>query len=119
MDGFGNRGLKLRTTPGATARVTIRRLNIAERLYRLTGQGIYGDTMLLGRKPPIRDPVLNGRVLGQDSVMATLYRGKIYWFWGDTQRESYPLGQFASAGAISSTVRSSIRSGDRVGTAAA
>ncbi len=100
-DGFGNRGLKLRTTPGKTARVPIRRLNIAERLYRVTGQGIYRDTVLLGRKTPIQQPLLDGRVLGQDSVVATPYGGKIYWFWGDTLRESYPLGNFATAGATS------------------
>jgi len=100
-DGFGMRGKALRTTPGATARLTVRRTNIAERLYRVTGQGIYRDTALAGLEPPIRRPVLNGRVLGQDSVFAVPYRGKLYWFWGDTNRESYPLGQFATSGATS------------------
>jgi len=100
-DGFGYRGVRLRTTPGATARVAIKRKNIAERLYRITGQGIYRDTVLLGRKPPIRVPLLNGRVLGQDSVFTVPYRGRLYWFWGDTSRESYPLGQFAMSGATS------------------
>jgi len=57
--------------------------------------------MLLGRKPPIKEPLLNGRVMGQDSVQTALYRGRIYWFWGDTSRESYPLGHFATAGATS------------------
>lgn len=33
--------------------------------------------------------------------MATIYRDKIYWFWGDTDRESYPLGHFATGGATS------------------
>jgi len=100
-DGFGFRGKRLRTTPGGTATIRMKRKNIAERLYRITGQGIYRDTVLLGRKPPTRQPVLNGRVLGQDSVMALPYRGKIYWFYGDTSRESYPLGQFAMSGATS------------------
>ena len=31
----------------------------------------------------------------------TPYQGKIYWFFGDTQRPSYPLGQFATSGATS------------------
>jgi len=100
-DGFGFRGKVLRTNPGGTARLSIRRKNIAERLYRVTGQGIYRDTVLVGRRSPIREPVLNGRVLGQDSAMAAVYRGKVYWFWGDTQRESYPLGNFAMSGATS------------------
>ena len=85
-DGFGYRGEMLRTTPGGVERLSIRRKNIAERLYRITGQGIYRDTVLVGRKAPIKEPLLNGRVLGQDTVMATPYRGRIYWFWGDTNR---------------------------------
>jgi len=100
-DGFGFRGTTLRTTPGGVARLSIRRRNIAQRLYRITGQGIYRDTVLVGRRAPTREPLLNGRVLGQDSVSAVPYRGKIYWFWGDTSRESYPLGQFAMSGATS------------------
>lgn len=100
-DGFGYRGSTLRTKPGQAARLSIRRKNIAERLYRITGQGIYRDTLLAGRKAPIKQPLLNGRVLGQDTVMAAAYRGKIYWFWGDTNRESYPLGHFATSGAAS------------------
>jgi hypothetical protein len=100
-DGFGFRGVKLRPTAGGSATVKIKRLNIAERLYRVTGQGIYRDSLLLGRAAPIEQPAINGRVLGQDSVQSAIYRGKIYWFWGDTNRESYPLGQFSTSGATS------------------
>ncbi len=100
-DGFGFRGVRFHTSPGESGRLKIQRINIAERLYRITGQGIYGESVLLGHDPRLADPVLNGRVLGQDTVMAAVYRGKIYWFWGDTQRESYPLGQFATSGATS------------------
>ncbi|HUU10839.1 MAG TPA: hypothetical protein VM431_09910 [Phycisphaerae bacterium] len=100
-DGFGYRGTRLRTTPGGTARLAVQRLNIAERLYRVTGQGIYRDSVLAGRRPPTHDPVLSGGVLGQDSVFGVPYRGKLYWFWGDTNRASYPLGQFATSGATS------------------
>jgi hypothetical protein len=100
-DGFGYRGKTLHTTPGDGATIQITRNNIAERLYRITGQGIYRDTVLTGGKPPLKKPVLNGRVLGQDTVMAAVYKDKIYWFWGDTDRESYPLGHFAVSGATS------------------
>ena len=48
-------------------------LQIAERLYRVTGGGIYRDTVLAGEQPPLREPVLNGQVLGQDTVIATPY----------------------------------------------
>ncbi|MHC4519441.1 MAG: hypothetical protein ACYTAS_12695, partial [Planctomycetota bacterium] len=46
-------------------------------------------------------PVLNGQVTGQDSVFTCLYRGRVFWMWGDTSRPSYPLGHFAMSGAVS------------------
>ena len=39
-DGFGYRGTALETTPGGKATLRVRRLNVAERLYRITGAGI-------------------------------------------------------------------------------
>jgi hypothetical protein len=98
-DGFGIRGVTLDTNPGESARLKIKRLNIAERLYRITGQGIYRDTVLLGRKPPIAGPLLNAQVTGQDGILNAVYRGKLYWFYGDTGRLSYVLGNFAMTGA--------------------
>lgn len=100
-DGFGYAGRTLDVQPGGSATVRLKRINIAERLYRITGQGIYRDTVLLGIQPPLAEPVLDAQVLGQDSVQATVYRGKIYWFWGDTQRARYPLGHFQTSGATS------------------
>ncbi len=100
-DGFGERGVKLRPAPGASAQIKIKRLNIAERLYRITGEGIYRDSVLCGDKVPLAQPLLNGLVMGQDTVMATPYKGKIYWFWGDTNRVAYPLGNFHTSGATS------------------
>ncbi|PYM12599.1 MAG: hypothetical protein DME18_11005, partial [Verrucomicrobia bacterium] len=100
-DGFGNRGVKLKPTRGGSAVIKIKRINIAERLYRVTGQGIYRDSVLAGQPVPLKEPALNARVTGQDTVIATPYRGKIYWFWGDTERASYPLGNFAASGATS------------------
>ncbi|GMU81786.1 MAG: hypothetical protein AMXMBFR47_16570 [Planctomycetota bacterium] len=100
-DGFGMAGLRLRPTADGAATVRVDRVNIAHRLYRLTGQGIYRDSILLGDRPPIEQPLLCGGVLGQDSIQRALYRGKIYWFWGDTARASYPLGNFAMSGATS------------------
>lgn len=98
-DGFGSRGVVLETTPGTAAKVKINRLNIAERLYRITGQGIYRDTVLLRRTPPIAEPLLNAQVTGLDSTQTAIFRGKLYWFYGDTQRLSYALGNFAMTGA--------------------
>lgn len=100
-DGFGYRGVRLKTTPGATTRIEIERKNLAERMYRITGQGVYRDSVLLGRDTPTANPTINGKVLGQDTVQAASYHGQIYWFWGDTNRPAYPLGQFNTSGAKS------------------
>ncbi len=100
-DGFGYRGKSLQVEEGGVAQLRIKRLNLAERLYRVTGGGIYRDSVLLGERVALRRPVLNGQVLGCDSVVNAVYRGKVYWFWGDTNRPSYPLGNYHVPGAIS------------------
>jgi hypothetical protein len=100
-DGFGMRGKTLDVKAGTTVTLQIKRLNIAQRIYRLTGEGIYRDSVMLGLPVPIRQPLLNAQVSGQDSTLAVIYRGKIHWFWGDTMRPSYPLGHFGTSGAIS------------------
>jgi hypothetical protein len=93
-DSFGYSGVRLKTTPGTEAVLKLKRLNIAERLYRVTGAGIYRDSRLLGRSASIERPLLNGAVFGSDSVVTAIYRGSLHWFWGDTDRPSYPLGNF-------------------------
>ncbi|WP_435016425.1 hypothetical protein TA3x_003991 [Tundrisphaera sp. TA3] len=93
-DGFGQAGKALNVKPGGVARIEVRRVNIAERRYRVTGGGIYRDSLLLGRPVPIRQPALNAQVFGSDSVQIALFGGKIRWFWGDTNRPKYPLGLF-------------------------
>ncbi len=98
-DGFGIRGVVLETKSGGSAQLKIKRINIAERLYRITGQGIYRDTVLLGRKAPIAEPLLNAEVTGQDGILNAIYRGKLYWFYGDTGRLAYALGNFSMTGA--------------------
>jgi hypothetical protein len=100
-DGFGMRGRALEVRPGGSAVLKIKRINIAERIYRITGGGIYRDTVLLGEPAPIAEPVLNAKVFGQDSVLTVVYRGRLFWFWGDTGWPAYPLGNFHMSGATS------------------
>jgi hypothetical protein len=100
-DGFGMRGKALKVEPGGSAELRVRRVNIAERLYRVTGQGIYRDSVLAGREAPLKKPLLNAQLLGSDSVLTALYQGSLYWFWGDTNRPGYPLGNFHMTGATS------------------
>lgn len=77
-------GQVLHVRPGVHDELKIRRLNIAERLYRITGADIYRDSVLAELRPPITQPILNGGVLGQDTNIAIPYQGKIFWCWGDT-----------------------------------
>jgi len=100
-DGFGFAGVRLTPRVGKISEVKILRRIVAERLCRLTGEGLYRDSVILGHKTPLPDPLSPGRVAGQDSVQATAYRNRIYWFWGDTLRMNYPLGLFRMAGATS------------------
>ncbi|HET6406415.1 MAG TPA: hypothetical protein VFG14_00930 [Chthoniobacteraceae bacterium] len=100
-DGFGIAGARLKLEEGGSVVVKLKRKNLAERLYRCTGYGVYRDSVLLGKSVPVAEPLGAGMVAGQDSVLAVPYREKLYWFWGDTGRMSYPLGLFRMAGATS------------------
>ncbi|WP_223285096.1 hypothetical protein [Paenibacillus sp. PL91] len=100
-DMFGYHGKAVDVTPGGSVTLTMDRVNIAERLYRLTGQGIYRDSVIIGKTSPIQEPLLNGKVMGQDSVQTIEYNDKLFWIWGDTDRVAYPLGNFRVTGATS------------------
>lgn len=100
-DGFGYRGTALKAEPGKSATLKIRRVNLAERLYRVTGAGIYRDSVLAGREVPLREPLLNAKVTGCDSVLHVVYKGRLFWVWGDTNRPGYVLGNFNVTGATS------------------
>jgi hypothetical protein len=100
-DGFGSRGKALAVEPGGEATLSIKRVNIAERLYRITGAGIYRDSVMLGKDVPLEKPLLAGQVTGQDSVQGVVKGDRVWWFWGDTGRLSYPLGNFNTSGAVS------------------
>src|SRR5579871_3594737 len=68
-DQFGYHGVRLTPKAGGKATVKVKRINVAERLYRVTGGGVYRDSVLLGEPVPTEHPVLNGQVFGQDTVM--------------------------------------------------
>jgi len=99
--GLAMGGVTLQTAPGTSATLVMRRSMVAERLYRITGAGIYRDSLRLGQSVPIKNPLLNCGVVGQDSALCTPFGGRLFWVWGDTSRLSHPLGNFGSTGAWS------------------
>lgn len=100
-DGFGIEGVRLKIEPGKSVTIPITRINLAERLYRITGRDLYLDSVRLGHQPPLKNPLGSGMVVGQDSVQPIQIGEKLHWFWGDTNRLLYPLGLFRTAGAVS------------------
>ncbi|MBA4186646.1 MAG: hypothetical protein C0467_01370 [Planctomycetaceae bacterium] len=98
-DGFGIAGARVTPKAGQVTEIKVTRRNLAERLCRLTGEGRYRDTLLLGYPSPLAEAANPGLVAGQDSVQVVPYKGELYWFWGDTQRMNYPLGMFRTSGA--------------------
>jgi len=98
-DGFGARGVRLTPQPGQTLKVEVTRTIIAKRLGRLTGAGLFAESQKLGRELAWRE----SGVLGCDSVQNAVYRGKLFWFWGDTNVAHHALGIYHSTGATSAT----------------
>jgi len=100
-DFLGLRGFVINAAQNDSILVKMHRINIAERLYRITGAGIYHDSFLLGVPAPLQNPLLNGKVLGQDSNLSTIYNHKVFWIWGDTFKPSYPWGNVSISAATS------------------
>jgi hypothetical protein len=97
----GGAQVQIATTKGGTASIDLKRVNIAERLYRIVGAGIYRDSVLLGLKTPLKNPTIVAQVMGSDTGSTALYKGKLFWLWQDTDRASYWLGNFRGTAATS------------------
>ncbi len=95
-DGFGYEGIRTTPKPGGKIRIEVERRNIAKRLGRLTGAGLFAEGRKLGDKIPDEPP----GVFGCDSVLMAPYKGKLFWLWGDTTLPGYPLGVFHSTAAL-------------------
>ena len=100
-NGFGFAGVQLAAKPGGHEVLKVRRDNIAERIYRCTGEGIYRDSELLGLRAPAVCEDGKEPVVGQDGGLMLPFRGKFMWSWGDTSLAHFPLGVFKSTGATS------------------
>ena len=99
---FDAGSLELQVSQGKTSVLEVTRQNVAERLYRSTGQGIYRDSVLLGLTTPLAKPLLNAAIMSQDSALSVLFKGQIFWVWGTNTGPAYPLSDFEASGARSS-----------------
>lgn len=97
-DGFGYRGVRFIPKPGGTFKFEIPRRQIAKRLGRLTGAGIFAESQKLGE---FKDWKESGTT-GSDTVQTATSKGKLFWVWGDTHLPGYPLGIFNTPVATSS-----------------
>lgn len=89
-DGFGNRGVRVTPKPGGRTRIEIERKQIAKRLGRLTGAGIFAESQKLGEFANWKE----SGVCGSDTVQLATHRNWLFWLWGDTKLPHYPLGIF-------------------------
>lgn len=96
-DGFGYEGIRTSPAAGGTIRIELERRNIAKRLGRLTGAGLFAEAMKLGEDVPDEAP----GIFGCDSVLMARHAKKLFWLWGDTSVPGYPLGVFDSTAATS------------------
>jgi hypothetical protein len=97
-DGFGFRGRKFSVEPGGRQKIEIDRTMPAQRLYRITGGGIYAASERLGERTDLPRPL--GDVIGCDSALTVPFGDRLFWFWGDTLRPDYPIsGSFHMTGA--------------------
>jgi hypothetical protein len=95
----GGTKVTLATAAGGSASVALERSLPAERLYRITGAGIYRDSVVLGLRTPLANPTLVSQVAGSDTGSTAIYKGRLFWLWQDTNRVSYWLGNFKGTAA--------------------
>ena len=93
-------GMQINPKAGKSTEIKLKRTQIAERLYRLTGYGIYRDSVLLGKSVPIDQPVLNAKVAGSDTIQCARLKNQLLWMWQDTDQMKFQLGNFSMTGAL-------------------
>lgn len=97
-DGFGFEGVRTTLKAGGKFRIELERRNIAKRLGRLTGAGLFAEGEKLGIAPLLPET----GIFGCDSVLTAQFGDKLFWLWGDSTVPSYPLGVFHSTAATTS-----------------
>jgi hypothetical protein len=94
-DGFGMHGVRITPHPGGSEKIEVTRTNLALRVGRITGAGIFAESQKLGLETSWTESCS----FGCDSLQLTTHDGKLHWLWGDTVFSNYPLGVFDMTGA--------------------
>lgn len=94
-DGFGFEGVRATLKAGGKFRIELERRNLAKRLGRLTGAGLFAE----GEKLGIPALLPESGVFGCDSVLTASVGDKVFHLWGDTMLPGYPLGVYHSSAA--------------------
>lgn len=95
-DGLGSRGVRVKPVAGGATVIEVERKNVAYRVGRLTGAGLFGESE---KCDPTLQHGIDLGIVGCDSIQNAVHRGRLYWFWGDTTLRKYPLGIFHATGA--------------------
>src|SRR6185436_16940746 len=74
-------------------------VQIAVRLYRLNGPGVFRDRVLLGQSTSAG---LNADMMSQDGPMTAVYQGNVYWTFGDTNHQRADRSNYRGSAASSS-----------------
>ncbi|ROW17852.1 hypothetical protein VPNG_00802 [Cytospora leucostoma] len=97
---LGVPGMQINPKLADSTEIKLKRTQVAERLYRLTGYGIYRDSVLLGKPVPIVQPVLNAKVAGSDTIQCIRFKTNLLWMWQDTDQMKFQLGNFNMSAAL-------------------
>ena len=80
-DGFGIAGVRVTPRIEKSVEIKVVRKNAAERLCRLTGEGLYRDTVLLGHKPPLAESPGKIRSKRRSTRARSIGSGAIHFEW--------------------------------------
>ncbi|GAB4275085.1 MAG: hypothetical protein Kow0029_15940 [Candidatus Rifleibacteriota bacterium] len=84
-DFWGEESFTTTIQAGKFEKCYLKRTQLAQRLYRITGASRYNHTILAGKKPRFEtSDLLPGGVIGQDSVITVPWKNRLWNFYGDT-----------------------------------
>ena len=89
-DSDGRSGTVLNIQPGQGTEIKMVRTAVAERFYRITGQGSYRDSTLLSKDTPTPFPNINGDVISVGTAQTATYQGKMVWVWSSAHLTTPP-----------------------------